>query len=607
MMRDSLMGKHKKHLTVLKHMPDIEHTQLVKVCQVQSHSKNEHRMIEFLIKWLDSQSFKCDYYIDEIGNLIVTKGESQTYPCVVAHMDTVHKIVKDYSVWHTIPEPGKTVKLFAKKGDISTGIGGDDKCGIYACLYMLQHIPKIKVVFFTQEEVGCVGSENIDKAFFDDCRYVIQLDRRHAHDFIDKHFNGRTTSPEFRSEIGHLKKARGFVSTTGTITDSIKLWQNNIGISCVNISSGYYEPHTDNEYIIIDELWNSVQLAKEIILTLKPHRYECKPEPMKSYNFGSTHNSCGFHTQQQCSVCKTWKESNQGFEQYSTTTQTRNKFICYPCYSDTTKKLNNKSDKTLLLPFNDGDEDSDIGDKRVNTGVVWRTCEVCGELHKEVNGQYVNKEDEQYFGGHVWVCTECYMPSKIINIEASKKLVTVAPGLNEILDNNLTEDTVIETNTITEICYNCNNVFTNPYVTGTYESIKPIRWVCNECEKLDKHIIINEVGPSLTNEMKTNDKIILCSHQTCAYSNKNFGCVRAFPNKPFFYCPEDIIEKIKQLHVESAKKDNLSWCSCFICNKVKLKTLCYYSKIKEAWVCLSCLDHINNQSKVDESIVDVRE
>jgi hypothetical protein len=33
-----------------------------------------------------------------------------------------------------------------------TGIGGDDKCGVYACLELLKELPNLKAAFFVSEE-----------------------------------------------------------------------------------------------------------------------------------------------------------------------------------------------------------------------------------------------------------------------------------------------------------------------------------------------------------------------------------------------------------------------------------------------------------------------
>ncbi|GAH11866.1 unnamed protein product, partial [marine sediment metagenome] len=157
--------------------------------------------------------------------------------------------------------------LFAMDNKRRVGIGGDDKCGIFACLYMLEILPQVKVVFFSREECGCKGSTAIDKTFFADCRYLIQLDRRGSKDFIQTYWGNKTISHDFSSEIGNVKKKYKYKNQTGTVTDVMKLWNNKVGISCINLSCGYYQPHSDYEYISIKDLWHSIKFTEEIIHT----------------------------------------------------------------------------------------------------------------------------------------------------------------------------------------------------------------------------------------------------------------------------------------------------------------------------------------------------
>jgi len=38
----------------------------------------------------------------------------------------------------------------------------------------------------------------------------------------------------------------------------------------------------------------------------------------------------------------------------------------------------------------------------------------------------------------------------------------------------------------------------------------------------------------------------VCSNLDCIYNNVKFGCVRAWPNKPFKYCPPEAIKNIQK-------------------------------------------------------------
>lgn len=338
-------------------MPSAWYNELVSLCFVQSHSGNEKLMVLYLDKWLNKHNLS--YIIDNVGNIIITKGTAITYPCIVSHMDTVHDFVNDYTL-----HIDKKRNLFAQSGKKDTGIGGDDKCGMFACLYFLKTLPAVKVVFFTQEESGLRGSKRINKSFFDNCRYIIQLDRRGCKDFINTKFKEKTVSHSFSSEIGHVKKEFGFKTKEGSITDCINLWSDGVGVSCVNISSGYYNPHMKTEYISVDDLWNSVMFTKKLIKTLKNKRYVSikKPTVYNSYS-----NNLYVRQKIICSKCKIFKIKSMG-------SYINNKFVCLTC----------SNDKSIIT----------------NTyGNYKEICDVCSISHYIKYGHYIKD---------VFICYSCY-------------------------------------------------------------------------------------------------------------------------------------------------------------------------------------------------------
>ena len=86
-----------------------------------------------------------------MSNIYCTKGETETYPCVVAHTDTVHNNTY-IDVRTELKENSKGVLKEAYKGynkiGKPTGIGGDDKAGVFACLTLLTELPVLKAAFF---------------------------------------------------------------------------------------------------------------------------------------------------------------------------------------------------------------------------------------------------------------------------------------------------------------------------------------------------------------------------------------------------------------------------------------------------------------------------
>ena len=239
---------------------------------VQSNSDMEYRMVAYITDWLTVRGYF--YEIDEIGNIMVTKGDADIYPCIVAHMDTVHNIHKSYRIVEKIDrKDGNTILTAYSKGK-QVGTGGDDKNGIFAVMQMLDKFDSMKAVFFTKEEVGLIGSSMVDFNWFNNVGYILQLDRWGSSDFICKTWGGNTVSDELLNKANPILKAYGYIQAEGLITDSINMFENGIGISAVNISCGYYQHHTDKEYIDVNEFYNSLLFTEHLITVLGNERYE---------------------------------------------------------------------------------------------------------------------------------------------------------------------------------------------------------------------------------------------------------------------------------------------------------------------------------------------
>ena len=143
-----------------------ENLQLLKdVLSVPTKTYQEEQMVLFLVNWLTEN--KIEHFVDEHNNVYATKQESDLipenfyFPCVIAHTDTVHNIdtinVKEEMLPNTQGEIKLSYKAYNDEGN-PTGIGGDDKCGVFACLTLLKELPYLKAAFFVSEETGCHGS-----------------------------------------------------------------------------------------------------------------------------------------------------------------------------------------------------------------------------------------------------------------------------------------------------------------------------------------------------------------------------------------------------------------------------------------------------------------
>ena len=232
---------------------------LKRLYEIYSPSKGEKKMRKFIRWWILNNIKGATVTTDSAGNLLVTKGQATEYSCIVAHLDQVQKNhSKDFRAIET-----KDIILgFSLKNKQQQGLGADDKNGIWVVLKCLQKYDNIKCAFFVSEEIGCVGSSAVDLSFFSDCRFVLQCDRRNGNDLITSVW-GDLCSKEFLDDIDYEKY--GYKPTHGLITDVATLKERGLSVCALNISCGYYQPHTDTEFTVKAELKNSLNFVCHII------------------------------------------------------------------------------------------------------------------------------------------------------------------------------------------------------------------------------------------------------------------------------------------------------------------------------------------------------
>ena len=200
---------------------------------------------------------------DEIGNLFITKGVSDSYPCVAAHLDEIHspcerEVVSDGDKIYTVDRLWNRV-----------GCGADDKNGIWIILNLLRSEPILKVALFVQEErsgemAGCRGAGACDLAFFDDVRYVIECDRKGASDVVSIG-KGETVLCDSDFIPLHILQQYGYQMVRGGKTDVVELKMRGLAIPVCNVSCGYYNAHKNSEYTLFSELQNSLAFVQAVI------------------------------------------------------------------------------------------------------------------------------------------------------------------------------------------------------------------------------------------------------------------------------------------------------------------------------------------------------
>jgi di/tripeptidase len=263
--------------------------QLLKdVLSVPSKTYKEEQMVQFLIDWLTENNI--NHTVDEHLNVYATKQtgelpEDFMFPCVVSHTDTVHNLDSINVVEEQLKNAQGEIKLSLKAYNNDgnpTGIGGDDKCGVYACLELLKELPNLKAAFFVSEETGCHGSRKANKSFFTNVGYAIQFDAPENW-MITERCWGTTLfdrKSDFFTHCDNVLK-ESFPSKmkyfSHPYTDVYAL-KESFDFSCINISIGYYDYHTKNEYVVVDDVYNGIEVGKKMIENLGNQKYRFKLE-----------------------------------------------------------------------------------------------------------------------------------------------------------------------------------------------------------------------------------------------------------------------------------------------------------------------------------------
>ena len=216
------------------------------------------RILEDFLKPTQEELFRrlCKMYPSKIvneGQYILVPGEAPVL--LLAHLDTVHK----NPVRHICKTENGNILMSPQ------GIGGDDRCGVYALVTARAQSEKKPWLLFTcNEEIGGVGASAFCKDYrnkklpveLDTMKMLIEIDRK-----------GRTDAVYYEcgnEDFERYISSKGFVTQYGSFSD-ISYVAPELGVAAVNLSSGYYNAHTKHEYINRKHLNETVRKVVEII------------------------------------------------------------------------------------------------------------------------------------------------------------------------------------------------------------------------------------------------------------------------------------------------------------------------------------------------------
>lgn len=232
--------------------------------------KTQVEMKEYLYKKLSTHGKTvCD------TEFLYYKG---TFPVLLcAHMDTVHMEKPSTLVYarNTLSSP--------------QGIGGDDRCGIYMILKILEKYD-CSVLFLEDEEIGCVGARAFTLS--ESCRqlqkennlkYIIEFDRKGSNHAVFYNCANDKFSDFITQEY--------FVKKFGTCSD-ISYIAPALGIAAVNLSCGYYSEHNLEEWINLKEMEQII--AQAMILLEKTKSVKEPFKYIKGVSYYGARNYYGY-------------------------------------------------------------------------------------------------------------------------------------------------------------------------------------------------------------------------------------------------------------------------------------------------------------------------
>ena len=245
---------------------------LKRLLAVPTCAYHEEGMVNFLVDHVKNRGVaRCGKVsVDEHKNVLVVKRNARFAPCVAAHTDTVHnwtkiQIVQQDGILFGVDEHGHR-----------TGLGGDDKAGVFICLELLERFENLAVALFSGEEVGCVGAQNARADFFEQVGYVLEFDAP-ASGLLSYTSGGVRL---FQNDGEFIRVALPILEKHGSTKwqdhpfSDVKALRQRFAFSCLNLSAGYHRWHGADEYVDLAETAAAVEMGQELIQALGERRYE---------------------------------------------------------------------------------------------------------------------------------------------------------------------------------------------------------------------------------------------------------------------------------------------------------------------------------------------
>jgi di/tripeptidase len=228
-------------------------------------------MVEFIVEHVRQRgSARCGSIVtDKCNNLYIRKGQAEIVPCVAAHIDSVHPLRPVEIVQHD------GILFGIDELEQRTGIGADDKAGVFICLELLERFDQIAVALFAAEEIGCVGARHAPAAWFADVGYVIEFDCP-SQGLVSCTSGGTrlfANDGQFIQTTKPVLDAHGSTRWQHHPFTDVMVLRERFGFSCLNLSCGYHNWHASDEYVVLHEVEAALAAGTDLVRALGCRRY----------------------------------------------------------------------------------------------------------------------------------------------------------------------------------------------------------------------------------------------------------------------------------------------------------------------------------------------
>lgn len=217
---------------------------LSKLLTAKTHSE----VLDLMLQYVPADFY--DIYTKDMFTLVTPRNKVHKYlPLICVHTDTVRR-TPDSPILQYYPD-------FNIVKATNGVLGADDRAGCYIVSELMEREVELAFLICDEEEVGGIGSR---EAIEDDVVFAYIYDNVSAFVGLDRKGHNQVAlygyeSTEFEQEVLEDFFSKGYVEAMGTFTDASNL-AGDTGICCCNLSIGYYNEHTGNEYLDITQMEN---------------------------------------------------------------------------------------------------------------------------------------------------------------------------------------------------------------------------------------------------------------------------------------------------------------------------------------------------------------